>query len=249
MRLLRRARRPTGDAGTTLAEILVVTALSTLVLGLVFGMVMFGGTQSRGVNARLNDTQAARIAMDAMSRTVRAAEAPDVTTPVFIVAGPRDLTFYSGVNTQLGPTSNDFGGPALMRYRVDANGQLLESRTPAVGTIPPYSYSGAPVVRALATDVQAGPVFTYLAQTDTTTSSLAVDGSGNLTQEAANSVYAVEMALRLNSSTTPAIADTQVLDRVTVHSRYAATVNGRGNCPTTSPTPGGITWTDCSGNG
>ena len=250
MRHLPRSRRLTGDAGTTLAEILVVTALSTLVLGLVFGMVMFGGSQSRGVNARLDDTQAARIAMDTVSRTLRAAEAPDVSTPVFTVTGPRMLTFYSGVNTQVSPTVNDFAGPSRYEYWVDGTGQLFESRTAAAGTTPPYSYTGTPVVRVLATHVQgSGPIFTYLGQADTTTSSLAVNGSGNLTPEAANSVYAVEMALRLNSSTTPAIADTEALERVTVHSRYAATVNGRGNCPTTSPTPGGISWTDCSGNG
>lgn len=85
-RRARRDSRPRGDAGTTLAELLVVLGL----VGLVGTLVMSVSVQTARVLVRADDrgsdTQQVRVALEAVTRTLRGAVDPDTVPKVVYAA-------------------------------------------------------------------------------------------------------------------------------------------------------------------
>jgi type II secretory pathway pseudopilin PulG len=180
-RILGRARR--GDAGITLVE----TAVTMLILGFVSAsvMVLMNGAQKMSFEngARLDQINAGRVAIEAMSRNLRAAIMPSqlgstcadpllVNDPscapaAFVSGTPTAVQFYANTDN-----ANNVLGPSKVTYLLGGVGgtELIEriqraDARPAGSTT--YTYCApspsCPVrERVLARGVVTGtPLFTY----------------------------------------------------------------------------------------
>ena len=208
-----------GDEGIGLAELVVTMFLGTLVLvilGTTFAATR--GTVS-GVSARTQNTQQQRSAMNALTKSIRTAIVPKrvvvvganfsaattaITTP-FCRANANELFFYGNTN----PGSL----PVLLRYSVDASGNLLEQAKPAPNTsdVAPCTTTTFTTKRIIASNVQTSTdIFSYVKQ----------DGSvlpmtaGALPSTSFASVDSVRISLDIATPTNPAVPATTVQTQV-----------------------------------
>ena len=164
-----------GESGVTLVEMSVTVLVLSMLVGALVMMVTASQRVSGGVKERMDQTNAATIGMERISRNLRTAVLQSqlttacvltaCTDSAFLVGSPTSVQFYADVDNPKNSV-----GPSRVTYSV-VGGVLSEtvqkpdSPTPdAAG----YHYctngTGGCVVRStvLATDVQtATAVFTY----------------------------------------------------------------------------------------
>jgi type II secretory pathway pseudopilin PulG len=135
-RTLHRAR--TNDEGVSLIELMIVMLLSTLILSVVVTLfVNVSRKTTESIDLRSSTADASNI-MNAVSTTVRGAVPIDVQPsssgvpnpplPALKTAEANTLVVYS--YTDAGPS---FPVPLQVRYRVDAQGRMVEDRWAANG--------------------------------------------------------------------------------------------------------------------
>lgn len=172
-------RRLSGDAGFTLAELLVTIFLSMLIMALVTGLVQ----TSRGVlvteRARTNDLAVVFPAIDQVQRSIRAATPPAAGTQAIESASSSSITYYSLLYTEPQPTvtGNDAEAKAALAtarpkqitltYDDATDRLLMETLEPKWDSSSDgWHYpSGLGETRVLATglaNTAAQPVFRYL---------------------------------------------------------------------------------------
>ncbi len=185
-RQVRARLRPAGpDDGFTLAEMLTVTSLMGIVFAIAFTAMIQAQTTVRGNADRLDQTQQAGLAMDAVSRTLRTAVLPSqigggsATTSAFVKGEWNKVSFFANVNNE-----DDLSGPSKATYELKTNAgtgvvELWESLQPSSGkdaSTGEFTYctpgaAGCKVyTRVLARHVVASParpLFTYYSVTDT----------------------------------------------------------------------------------
>jgi hypothetical protein len=133
-----RGERQSREDGVSLIELMVVVMLSTLILaviGTLFVNVSMKTTDS--VDVRSSTADASNI-MNAVSTTIRgsipvpvkpsASGVPNDPLPAVQTAGANSLVVYS--YTDAGPS---FPVPLQVRYSVDSQGRMIESRWVATG--------------------------------------------------------------------------------------------------------------------
>jgi prepilin-type N-terminal cleavage/methylation domain-containing protein len=217
----RRARRSLDD-GFTLTELVVVMFILGVVLAVVqTTMVMTSRTVSDN-NLRVSQTEQARAAMDAMSRSLRTAVLPAqlggtcsaCNVAAFVQATSTSVQFYADVDND-----QNLVGPSRVTYVVTASGDLTETVQPPDAHAPDnrsYTYCapgpGCPVVsRVLARNVQAtSPVFAYY---DRTGAALAVVP---LTAAELAAVDSVDLVLTVRGARTQHVNPVTVTERVTL---------------------------------
>jgi type II secretory pathway pseudopilin PulG len=170
---LRAAR--SSDDGVTMAELTVTTLILGIVTAAVAGMIVSSMRVEAGVKERLDQSNAATIAMQRMSRNLRTAVLQSQLTTACIISACTDSAFLLG-----GPTSVQFYadvdnpknaiGPSRVTYTV-ANGILTETVQKPDSPVPDangYHYCAAGTngcvlrTEVLATGVQTSTaVFTY----------------------------------------------------------------------------------------
>ena len=138
-RLLTEAReRPA--AGVTLVEVVIVTGLLAVVLGMAQEALILT-TRTVGDNAvRLDESQQAKTATEAMSQSLRTAILPKqlsgtctgCAVAAFIAGGAKSVQFYANINNDLAvPTSGTTTfGPRKVTYTLATNGTLTETVQP-----------------------------------------------------------------------------------------------------------------------
>lgn len=161
-----------GDAGVSLAELLVVMML-VLVLGtMVVTTFLQGANAVFASDARGADTQQAKIATENVSKLVRLAVDPDgvgVGT-AFVTATPFDATFYAALGNRGGYPNAD-APPKKVRIWLDGSGVLRQQVIDPVVSGVTVSWPGSGTTRVVGRDLLTGtsatPLFTYLAAGDT----------------------------------------------------------------------------------
>ena len=231
--MTRRLLQVRDDRGSMLIELMVVTVLISMIMGVTVATMVAGGRTSAANAKRLSDQGLARVAMDAMTKNMRAAVKPDNctgTTSMFVTASPRDVSFYANVNTYVAP--NTYTGPRLMRYWVAPNAAtgenvLYETMTPAVANptpnvdgCPPYLWpAGGAVTRQLARGLTfataATPLFVYYKAADTAAAGTVPD-SHTSTVATPSEIDTVEMRLTIDAKAGVDVAGTTLVDRVTL---------------------------------
>lgn len=174
-----RAGRLRDDRGTTVAEMLVAVGLITAVLAIAATALVSGQRSAAQTVARVETTDAVRVALDEMTRTLRTAVRSGAgltaTSPAYLptsalqLAGPAQVSFFAH-DRPVAPGAATIG-PTRVTYSITA-GALQETRLRA-GTWDPatkrYAYPGPATVRTLArglSAVQPTAVFRYLARVD-----------------------------------------------------------------------------------
>jgi hypothetical protein len=132
-RLRDRMTRPGCDAGVSLAELLVVSLVSTILLGALG--VLFAGTldATRRAGAHTAATAEGRLAMDVVAQRLRVAVRPSAGAAMFSEATASSVTFYASLSD---PGSTAHPAPSEVRYVLDsAAGCLRETITAASGAV------------------------------------------------------------------------------------------------------------------
>ena len=114
------------DAGMSLAELLVVTLVSSILLTVVAVTTSSSLKASRSGTAQVAATAEARLAADVLARRLRVAVRPAGAPSVFLEAGASRVTFYASLSDPAAPVPQ----PSLVSYSV-AGGCLVETIDPA----------------------------------------------------------------------------------------------------------------------
>jgi prepilin-type N-terminal cleavage/methylation domain-containing protein len=194
-RLVRRLRAPRPDRGYTLVEMMIATALLSLVTTAAFGVVIVMQNQAVATTDRFTATGEGWTIADRITKDLRTAVAPTSTTAAFASAGANDVVFYANLadlNTGNGPTrlhayTSLLPGSNVSVFHEDAT-------KPDVGGTPGnYTYSGAAVNRLDGQYIDTTqPIFSYYDADGTQILPMPITGNANL-----RSIDAVGVTLRI----------------------------------------------------
>ncbi|UZN05161.1 PulJ/GspJ family protein [Cellulomonas sp. S1-8] len=164
-RLLVSAR---GDRGLTLPELLVTMFLLSMITVLMVGTISGFSRAFTRDRAASDSTMVAATAMKEVTRVVRSGTELRLTgggssnAPVFIDAQANTLTMYAYVDTSAAAPR-----PIKVRFAIDAQRRLIETRWPVTNTVSPWTFaamsspsSTRPVARFIPTTAPA--LFEYL---------------------------------------------------------------------------------------
>lgn len=131
MRLSRRVRHGERDAGTSLVELSVTMLIFSSLLIACSALYIGSLRTATGTQSRLEEINDGRIAVSAMSRTLRTAILPSqlqdtssAETAAFIEATPQSIRFYANIDN-----AGNVVGPSKVTYTV-VSGELIETVQP-----------------------------------------------------------------------------------------------------------------------
>lgn len=165
------------DKGLTVAELLVVAALMSLIIGLTYFVLNAVTSMADGSIARAAAADHSQLFVERIGRELRAAMEPEEKIPAFFKTDARELIFYTDID---GDTR-----PERVRYWYDASAKaVFRQQATTTDSITPFrnfgSYSDPEkVVPALAPG-WADPFFKYYNISNTAVSAGA-DQAGRLT--------------------------------------------------------------------
>jgi prepilin-type N-terminal cleavage/methylation domain-containing protein len=156
--LLQRAfRRAADERGLTLVELVMASALLSLVLAAAGAALASYQRTAASSDIRLENLTEAQAIMDVVSRDIRTATRPSVGASPFLVANANEVQFYANLQTVT--------GPKRVRLYVDsATSRVIEEAVEPTGA-PPYNYSSPPTVRVVGrhfANAPSQPLLTYL---------------------------------------------------------------------------------------
>jgi hypothetical protein len=158
---LRARARARAESGHTIAELMVATALLSVVLAGAFGAVAVMQNQAVKTTDRFTAEGEAQTIADRIAKDIRTAVAPSSTSAAFASASATDVTFYAALSDPNGPTklrayTSIVPGTNVSVFHEDAT-------APDTGGAPGnYTYSGPPVVRLDGRYIDTTqPMFTY----------------------------------------------------------------------------------------
>ena len=219
-------RRPGGDVGVTLVELLITTVLLGIVASATVLMVTASMRVSSATKERLDQSNSATIAMQRVSRTLRTAVLQSQLTTSCTLSICTDSAFLKGTRTSVqfyADVDNPKNSIGPSRVTYDVTGGVLtetlqkpDSPTPdAAG----YHYCSAGpgcTIRTtvLAVDVQTTlPVFSFYTSTDAVTAiSLAV--GAQLSAAELKSVDSIDVGLIVDRAGGANVAGASMVQRV-----------------------------------
>ncbi|HEY3723177.1 MAG TPA: prepilin-type N-terminal cleavage/methylation domain-containing protein [Acidimicrobiia bacterium] len=208
-----RIRRARGARGQTLFEVVVVVALLSLVMTMVYKGIDSATNAITGTEKRLANLDEARVLMAVTTKDLRTATRLQPGTSPFVLADSREVVFYANLNNDGSGSTVVANGPRKVRIYVDASSQLIEQVTkPDAASVPPaYTYNGAATNRFVGrfiANTASNPIFRYF------------DSNGNeltpepLSATARLGVDSVQIMLSIRKSTTLKVANTTLLNTV-----------------------------------
>jgi prepilin-type N-terminal cleavage/methylation domain-containing protein len=217
MSFLARFRRQQDD-GFSLIELAVAMALMGVIMTFVVTTVVRVRRVSVDQRLRGDSLAIASIAMDNMSKALRAATPLDqnnTTTPrlpAFKSAAASDIVFYTSLS---GPLRR-------IHYYVDTNRVLWEETTIADAASSPYwTFTAAPRLRQIGSKIpaSAGAVFNY--RTDTG-AAVAVPTSDPLVLQ---TIRSVEVNLTIQADSRPKVAPVTLLNQFSLPPYYVVSLS------------------------
>jgi prepilin-type N-terminal cleavage/methylation domain-containing protein len=157
----RRARRPRGDGGFTLIELLVAMPIGLIVIMVALDLSTHAWGLNSTVNARQDALQRGRMAMELVTRQLRATVCLTTVTPArAIVAGSdASVTFFADLGDGSVP-------PQQRTLTLDAQaGTIVQAETDGAGTPPVFAGAPTRTVELMrgAAPVTGVPVLRYYA--------------------------------------------------------------------------------------
>jgi len=223
-RILRRHR---SEHGTSLMEVVVVTALVSLVAVVAFGAVNSMQKNARSTTDRFAATSEAQTIADRLTKDLRAAVTTAPGAAPFSLAGANEIVFYANLGKVYPSLGNKPGPTKLHVHLIKITGtnvwQLREDATgpDAGGSTGNYTFTGAEAARIDGKYLDTSqPMFTYY-RYDTANptqlvaipaTSLPLNWSDPADRAAMQSIVAVGMKVRVRVTPTSPIA--QIESRV-----------------------------------
>lgn len=196
--------RRAGDGGFGLPELIVTVVLLGMMMSLVVGVVVSISRTFTRDRAASDSTMVAAVGMNELTRVLRAgtelavAGGGATNAPVFVSAEANAVTFYSFIDTDAAAAT-----PVKVRFSIDAQRRLIETRWAATTTDDPWAFvaDGSPTSsRTIARSIPAGSpaLFTYL---DVNSAPIAIPATG-FTEDQRRLIAAVRITLRVQADTT-----------------------------------------------
>jgi Tfp pilus assembly protein PilW len=202
----------------TLVELMIAMFVTSILLASV--ATVFTGTLRgvRTVNAKTSTAADARIAMEAISRTLRVAYTPAEEDSALVSATATSLSFYALLN-RTGSASSALPLPTLIEYGWDGT-CLTEAQTPgrnlsvasSTGSI--MAWDTGRVSKCLARTTVA-PDFSYYLNAAAGTE-IPIPAVGGLSLTARQTVGSIEFALTIQDPNTSDIKGVPIVDRATL---------------------------------
>lgn len=221
IRTLRRRLLAHDDRGLSLPELLVTMLLLSFLTAMIMGLVVsFSQTFTRD-RAAADSTTVAAAGMKELTRVVRSgtelrlAGGGSTPSPVFLEAQPNSLTMYAYIDTAA--TSPR---PVKVRFSIDAERRLVETRWVATATSAPWTFVpvGSPSqVRPIARLIPPGadPLFEYLDASNT----VIPIPTGGFTTAQLRSIAAVRVTLTVQADVTERAGAVQIHNAVGIPNR------------------------------
>jgi prepilin-type N-terminal cleavage/methylation domain-containing protein len=218
MSFLDRFRQKSADEGFSLIELAVASALMALVMTFVVTTVVRVRRVAVDQRLRGDSLAIASVAMDNMSKALRAATPLDqnsTTTPrlpAFKSAAANDLVFYTSLS---GPLRR-------IHYFVDANRVLWEETTVADAASSPYwTFSASPRLRQIGSKIptSAGALFTYRTDTGSTVSVPTADPT------VLQTIRTIEVNLTIQADSRPKVAPVSLLNQFSLPPYYVVSLS------------------------
>jgi hypothetical protein len=223
------------DGGMTLIEVMVTMGLTVTVFAIV-ATGMTTATRLMGSNSlRLQEVSANKVAIEAMTKTLRTAVEPRLLgsasdAAAFIQGDGKTVSFYAALSTLIEPTGSAMTryGPVRVSYTVSGTNLVETYQLPDLHLPSNHDYTyctagttGCQIrTRTLAKNIKNTTMFTYYGESQST---LPVP----LTADGLESVDSIDIVV--TSQTSAKDESSTVVSRVSL-------VNS-GNNPTASPTP------------
>lgn len=142
------------EAGVTVVEMVLVVALLSLVLAVVYQSVVSYQNAAAGSDARLQNLDEARVIMAVLTRDLRTARTFCPSSPACPSAQFEgdDVTFlgFLDIAGASSVTTTSTALPNKIRLYVDGQGQLIEAVTPPDDpAASPITYNGTPRTRVV----------------------------------------------------------------------------------------------------
>lgn len=149
------------DAGITVTEMLATVFLLGIVMTMVLGFVTSSSRTLTRDRAATDNTRVVSTAMAELTRVVRAGTSlsvPSGRSPAFIQAHDDTVTMYAYVDAE-----PDAPRPLMVRFSVDGDGRLVQTRWRATNDEEPWQFRSTPdTTRVVAHNVvRAERLFTY----------------------------------------------------------------------------------------
>lgn len=209
------ARRRTDDSGYTLVELLVAMGVASVLLvaiGVVFQAVTSG---VRTIDTQVSTVGDGRIAMEAMTRSLRVAAIPPAgnQTSAVLTATQNSVSFFSLLN-RTGSPATTTPNPTLITYSFDGtciNETRTPQRTASDGSVLWDQNAGTTCLARTTT----APVFAYYTSGLSTTTALTVPLTG-LTAANRVNVRSIQVSLTVTDPKNPSVKPIRLTDRVTL---------------------------------
>lgn len=150
--LLENIRMRHNDAGFSLAELVVASAILPIVLGAAYLVFITMSGNYSSISAQSEATSEAQRAMDTMVREIRQAQETTVGGGALEVALPTKCSFYADMDRD--------GVPERISYYVDGSDLYRVVGAPT-SRVSPYGYMDGPAVRVVNLTTSSEVVFTY----------------------------------------------------------------------------------------
>lgn len=143
---LGRIRRGSADdEGFTVVEMVVVIFILGVVLAMVQGALIMAQRNTSAAKTRLDQVGSGKVAIEAMSRTLRTAVRPSQLSATcsscdslaaFMAGDARSVRFYANIDNP-----NNIIGPSKVSYSVTSSGDLVETiQPPNAHAVGDYDY-------------------------------------------------------------------------------------------------------------
>lgn len=213
------------DSGLSLAELLLSMAVFGIVLTAVAAVLLNTLQTTRYAQVKTATTADTRIAMEAMTRTLRVALVPAGEPSAFVLADTDEVAFYSSLSRGPGQNSER---PTLVTYTYDSTSGCLNERqvlaVPTGNPLRPLQWTGAATTSCLIRTFTP-PSFSYfddgrLTEDDgSAVAPLAVPADGFSSSRAAaamGTIISVEISVDLQDPDAVEVNGVQARDRVTL---------------------------------
>lgn len=223
--LLHRVRAGRDDAGVSLPELLV-TMMLFVVVSIALSAVFLNATETmRFVATKTSTTADARIAMEAMSRSLRVAVIPKGETSAIVSARADRVEFFASLKRSATQTADI---PTKVVYAYNPTTRCLEETQVVATARPgdaarPYEWTGAGTTKCLIR-TNAAPQFSYfndgrIVNTSVTPAATVAPltvPAGGLALAARQSVVSVETTIVVQDPTATDVRGTLTVNRVTL---------------------------------
>lgn len=199
----RRLRPLRDESGMTLIELIVATTTGLVVFMGLTMMVIASTRQATRISDRVHTTADARVAVQRVVKELQSACAARYLTPVRKGSSGTKLKFARAYGSAVSPS------PVMSEVKVENSNLVIWEYPVSGGSVPVWNFneteptSKRALIRNVAAVSSSIPIFRYYKVSGGTVSTPVTVGSEGLTDEQAQDIVKVDIALKVSPGPTP----------------------------------------------